>query len=156
MAIGATLLQAVAKLMFERPIRGMSNDQLITMLDQSRMPFAQHIQKHADTQANRVLLAHIIGIECWAQARLRQLTTGQNILIDESDSYTPSTDTPYAMLVAHAGATRIESSACLQELLRAGVPLTRTIVHNQFSELSVAAWIQYIVKHSMLEARKMR
>ena len=151
----ADVLHVVAGLMFERPVRGLSAQALIDRLDASTTPFVTAVRTKTDTTANRVLLAHIIGIECWAQNRMRQGANG-TVVFDESDSYTPSPAQPMVDLVALAAATRAQSVALLRELTAAGTAPATTIAHNQFGALSLAAWSQYIVSHANLEAKKMR
>jgi hypothetical protein len=155
MAIVPFLLHFVAGLMFERPTRGVTTAALLQRLEQSQPEFVSYIQQHADTPKNRALLGHIIGVERWAQARLRQCISGPSAP-DESDVYVPAQDVSFSDLRTAASRTRSDSVALFSELSDAGVPLTRTIMHNQFGALTVAAWFHYIVKHSMLEARKMR
>ena len=141
--------------MFERPTRGIPATELLQRLEQSRDVFALLIQQHADTHKNRVLLGHIIGVERWSQARLRQCINGTTAP-DESDAYVPSREVAFSVLLTNARDTRSDSVVLLTELIHAGVPPTRTIEHNQFGPLSVAAWFHYITTHAMLEARKMR
>ena len=155
MSISSFLLHNIAGLMFERPTRGLTAAVILQRLEQSQVDFDQHLQQYAETPKNRALLGHIIGVERWAQARLRQCISGPTAP-DESDVYVPAPDVSFAELVADAHRTRSDSVALLGELIDAGVPLTRTIVHNQFGALTVAAWSHYIAKHSMLEAKKMR
>jgi hypothetical protein len=155
MSIVPFLLHKIAGLMFERPSRGVSANELLQRLELSQAVFAQHIQQYAETHKNRVLLVHIIGVERWAQARLRQCIDGPTAP-DESDAYVPPPEVAFSVLLTNARDTRSESIVLLAELMKAGVPLTRTIEHNQFGPLSVSAWFHYITTHSMLEARRMR
>ena len=155
MSISSFLLHNIAGLMFERPTRGVTAAVGVQRLEQSHVDFGQHLQQYTDSVKNRALLGHIIGVERWAQVRLRQYINGPTAP-DESDAYVPAPDVTFADLVADARRTRSDSIALYRELIDAGVPLTHTIVHNQFGALTVAAWFYYIAKHSMLEARKMR
>ncbi len=155
MSISSFLLHNVASLMFEWPTRGITTAELVQRLEQSQVDFGQHLLRYTDTVKNRALLGHIIGVERWAQVRLRQSINGPTPP-DESDAYVPAPDVSFVDLVIDAQHTRSDSVALFRELIDAGVPLTRTIVHNQFGALTVAAWFHYIAKHSMLEARKMR
>ncbi|RLT32014.1 MAG: DinB family protein [Chloroflexi bacterium] len=155
MSISSFLLHNIAGLMFERPTRGLTAAVVLRRLEQSQPVFAQQIEQCADSHKNRALLGHIIGVERWAQARLRQCVSGPTAP-DESDAYVPAPDVSFADRVADALRTRSDSVALLGELIDAGVPLTRTIIHNQFGALTVAAWFHYIAMHSMLEAKKMR
>lgn len=155
MPIVPFLLHKIAGLMFERPTRGVPATELLQRLEQSQDVFAQHIQQYAESHKNHLLLGHIIGVERWAQTRLRQCIDGPTAP-DESDAYVPSPEVAFSVLLTNARDTRSESIVLLTVLMKAGVPLTRTIEHNQFGPLSVAAWFHYITTHSMLEARKMR
>lgn len=155
MTITDSVLHFVAGLMFERPTRGLDATALATRLAASAAPFDALIAGKPDTAANRTLLAHIIGIESWAQARVRQLITGARV-VDEALSYTPSAELPYAELVTRAQQTRAASQVTLAALSAAGVGIDQQIAHNQFGLLSVAGWTQYIITHANLEAKKMR
>ena len=155
MSIQSRIIHFVAGVMFERPVRGISADALLARFRASQLPFTAALQNKSDTEANRTLVAHIIGIERWAQARLDQVQSGVPHQA-ESNAYVPTTDVSYAQLVTLADTTRTASIALLNSVVTANLPLTQHIVHTEFGSMSVAAWIQYMMSHSMLEAKKLR
>jgi hypothetical protein len=155
MSIMSRIIHFVGGIFFERPVRGMSAEALRAKLSASQSTFLAALRDKSDSAANKELLAHIIGIERWAQARIKQAHTGV-IITEEYDGYRPAPDTSYVDLVHIADTTRTDSIALLQAVTAANIALTTPIEHPQFGTLSLAAWFQYILSHSMIEAKKLR
>jgi hypothetical protein len=155
MSITSRIVHFVGGLFFERPVRGVTAEALFARFTASHAPYIAALEGKADTAKNRALVAHIIGVERWAQARINQVRTGVTYH-EECDRYVPATDTSYADLVRTAATTRTESIALVQSLITADIALTQIVTHNEFGALSLAAWIQYMMSHSMLEAKKLR
>jgi len=155
MSIQSRIMHFVVGVMCERPVRGISADALLALFRASQLPFSTALQHKADTAANRTLVAHIIGIERWAQARLDQMHSGVPHQA-ESNAYIPTTDVSYAELVTLADTTRTASIALLNSVVTANLPLTQHVMHTDIGSLSVAGWIQYMMTHSMHEAKKLR
>ena len=155
MSIQSRIMHFVAGVMFEHPVRGISADALLDRFRASQLPFTAALQHKSDTEANRTHVAHIIGIERWAQARLDQVHSGVPHQA-ESNAYVPTTDVSYVQLVTLADTTRTASIALLNSVVTANLPLTQHIMHTGFGSMSVAGWIQYMMSHSMLEAKKLR
>lgn len=155
MSITARVVHFVGGLFFERPVRGVTAEGLLARFTDSHAPYIAALEGKTDTAKNRALVAHIIGVERWAQARVNQVRTGVTFH-EECDGYVPATNTSYAELVPIAATTRSESIALLQSLITADIALTHIVTHNEFGTLSLAAWFQYMMSHSMLEAKKLR
>jgi hypothetical protein len=155
MSIMSRIIHFVGGIFFERPVRGMSAEALRAKLSASQSTFLAALRNKSDSVANKALLAHIIGIERWAQARIKQGHTGV-IIHEEYNGYRPAPDTSYADLVHIADTTRTDSIALLHTIITANIALTTPIEHPQFGTLSLAAWVQYIMSHSMIEAKKLR
>jgi hypothetical protein len=149
------IIHFVGGIFFERPVRGMSAEGMRAKLSTSQSTFLAALRDKSDSVANKELLAHIIGIEQWAHARIKQAYTGV-IITEEYDGYRPAPDTSYADLVHIADTTRTDSIALLHTVITANIALTTPIEHPQFGSLSLAAWFQYIMSHSMIEAKKLR
>jgi hypothetical protein len=155
MSIMSRIIHFVGGIFFERPVRGMSAEGMRAKLSTSQSTFLAALRDKSDSVANKELLAHIIGIEQWAHARIKQAYTGV-IITEEYDGYRPAPDTSYADLVHIADTTRTDSIALLHTVITANIALTTPIEHPQFGSLSLAAWFQYIMSHSMIEAKKLR
>jgi hypothetical protein len=152
MSIMSRIIHFVGGIFFERPVRGMSAEGMRAKLSTSQSTFLAALRDKSDSVANKELLAHIIGIEQWAHARIKQAYTGV-IITEEYDGYRPAPDTSYADLVHIADTTRTDSIALLHTVITANIALTTPIEHPQFGSLSLAAWFQYIMSHSMIEAK---
>ena len=64
-------------LFFERPWQSADYATLQRLLDHSDATVVTGMRHTRDTSANRNLICHIIGIECWAQQRLSAVVSGQ-------------------------------------------------------------------------------
>lgn len=107
----------------------------------------------ADTEHNRRVLSHIVGIERWGQRRL-SVFLGEPLVMDEYDSYRPERGTSWAELKAQFETTRAQTLSLVQRL-EAAQP-SQTVPHNQFGPLSAAGWLRYLNLHAAMESRKIR
>lgn len=154
MGIKSTLLHVVTALVFERPVRGLDADSMRNRLIQSGDAMVSAIRTAGDITANQDTATHIIGIERWGQARLRDALNG-SYTSEEYDGYRPAS-APITQLADLMQTTRAETVAVLAQLVSAGIPLTTTIPHNTFGDMTVAGWLQYIQGHGAIESRKLR
>lgn len=143
-----------AQLFFERPGRTIDYTAHITGLQESGDALVARFRTARDDQHNRTLLRHIIGIEHWAQARLRELL-GAAPFREEYDKYQPSTQLTVSELAQVMQQTRQESCAIVQQLADAHVDLNQRIMHNQFGPLSASGWLVYIRSHATIESKKL-
>jgi hypothetical protein len=143
-----------AHLLFERPGRTLDYAAHITDLRESGDTLVTRFRTARDDQHNRTLLRHIIGIEHWAQARLRELL-GAAPFREEYDKYQPSAQLTVSELAQVLQQTRQQSCAITQQLADAHVDLQQRVTHNQFGPLSVSGWLVYIRSHGMLESKKL-
>jgi hypothetical protein len=109
-----------------------------------------------DETKTRNALNHIIGIERWAQRRLR-VFSGEAPVRDEYDPYRPGTGLQVSDLIAAFRAAREETIALVETL--ANIPEAErpeTVEHNQHGPLSLYGWIRYLDMHASWEAKRIR
>ena len=146
--------RGVSWLFLERPASDKSTDELTNDLMQSGAMVRERISQADRTQAHHAIVTHIIGIERWAQERIKAAQTpAQSAPQGEYDPHRPAADTPWDELPALFDDTRDTTIALVQQLDSA--TLERSVPHNQLGELSVRAWIRYLRVHADLEARKL-
>ena len=150
-----SLIGKVIGYFLERRARGKDYDALIALLEGARGRVAARFAAAADTPRNRAQANHIIGIERWAQRRLRTLL-GEPLIMDEYDAYRPGEDKSMAELSALFDETRTESIRLLQSLQQAALPVTKTAPHNDSGPLSIAAWAIYLAGHASRESILLR
>ena len=154
MTIRANVLHFIAGLVFERPVRSLSADQLRLRLSNGGTTVVAAMRAASDTPTNQGIATHIIGIERWGQARVRELHTGTHT-VEEYDHYRPATAS-MAQLAETMATTRAETIAILDQLSAAGIALTQQVAHNMFGAMTLAGWLQYLAAHASLESRKLR
>ena len=124
-------------------------------LEKDGVRLAEQFATAADSEKNRRILSHIIGIERWAQSRLR-VTLGEPFKQEEYDVYRPSKDTTWETLRQQFSAVRADSAEIAQQLITNNVPLTKKVMHNQMGDLSPRAWLRYIFMHSKFEGHNIK
>lgn len=105
----------------------------------------------ADSENNRRVLSHIIGIERWGQRRL-QVALGAAPMADEYDSYRPARECTWAEMQQDFAETRQETAVLLTKI----TDPTIKIRHNDLGDLTVLGWLQYLNMHANMEAKKLR
>lgn len=153
MDIKAWLLHRIAQHFFVRPVRHISTAQMRTRLQTGGDVIAHTMMQAADTHAHQRVATHIIGIERWSQARLRDILTATPHT-EEYDHYRPA-DAPMPQLAEIMRATRADTLALYAQLVDAGVVATQTARHNTFGDMSMLGWLQYLYLHGDLERRKL-
>ena len=148
------VLGFAAQLFFERPGRTLDYTAHINGLRESGDTLVALFRTARDDQHNRTLLRHIIGIEHWAQARLRELL-GAAPFREEYDKYKPATQLTVSELVQIMHQTRQQSCAIAQQLADAHIDLNQRVTHNQFGPLSASGWLVYIRSHATIESKKL-
>ncbi|RME81104.1 MAG: hypothetical protein D6775_14485 [Caldilineae bacterium] len=143
-----------AWLFLELPVVRRSVGSLASQLEKSGRGLCEQYAKLADSEWNRRVLSHVIGIELWGQSRLR-VALGEPFVFEEYDGYRPPLDTEWPELLAQFEVTRAETVHLARELAAAGAVQTR-IMHNQWGELSVRAWLRYLDIHANWESQRAR
>ncbi len=145
--------RGISWLLLERPVSDKSVTDMTNDLAQSGSKVQERITQTRQTQANHNVITHIIGIERWAQERLKAAQTpAEAPPRDEYDPYRPAKDTPWDELPVLFADTRDMTIQLVQQLDQTA--FERDVPHNQLGALSVRAWIQYLRVHADLESRK--
>ncbi|MFM7679694.1 MAG: DinB family protein [Roseiflexaceae bacterium] len=154
MTIRARFLHFIAGFVFERPVRRLSADQIRQRLSNGVTTVVAAMRAASDTHTHQRVATHIIGIERWGQARLRELLTRTHTS-EEYDHYRPAVAsmTHLADLMTN---TRAETIAVFDQLCAAGITTTQVAHHNMFGAMTLAGWLQYLNAHASLESRKLR
>lgn len=149
MGIRQNIDHLIGKLMHEFPVRNASFQDLIGKLEHSKTVIMDRAQKAGDSEQNRRVLSHIIGIERWGQSRLR-VFLGEPLVMDEYNGYRPSRETSWPTLLQGFADTRAETIRLAQQLATQQ-PVVATVPHNQFGETSVKGWLQCLLFHASRE-----
>lgn len=155
MGMRERLLRTMANLFFERPARRLSLTDLAIRLETAGKVIERRFSVPPDNEWNRDQIRHVVGIERWAQQRVR-VALGNPLVMDEYDGYRPAANLPWEQMRATFQDTRRETVALIRELERAGVSTGTRVPHNQFGDLSVGAWFQYMNNHANRESRFLR
>jgi hypothetical protein len=145
----------MADLFFERPARRLSLADLATRLETAGKAIERRLAAPPDNEWNRNQIRHIVGIERWSQQRVR-VALGSPLVMDEYDDYRPAANLPWEQMRTTFQDTRRETVALIRELERAGIPTGTKVPHNQFGDLSVGGWFQYMNNHANRESRYLR
>lgn len=144
-AIG-TMLRPAA----ERDARGKRLPELATMVEDAWPAIESHLTGKPDTAMNREAIAHAVGIERWAQSRLR-VGLGEPFRQDTYHGYRPSLEDGVTALEAAMKQTRIDTVALVHELDANGIDPTMTVPHNDLGDMTLGAWIVYVKQHASRE-----
>lgn len=135
----------------ELPTRNRSLNTLAGMLEASGHALDTRLQQLTPSPRDIEVLCHIIGIERWGQRRL-QVVQGLAYLEDNSSDYTPDLTEDWADLLELFKQTRLQTVEIARNISED--QRRQTVVHNQFGDLSVGAWLRYLLMHTDLEARR--
>lgn len=149
------LRKIVTHFFLERPVRNKSYAELGYILEASGDNIAQQISQVQDSDKNRTRLRHIIGIEQWAQSRLR-VALGNEFVQDEYDGYAPDESATWQQLKAQLASTRAVTIGLTNELIIQNVPTVLKIKHNTFGAVSPRGWLRYIDFHSRQESKGLK
>lgn len=141
-------------LFFDRLVRGQSLDQIADSMAASGHKLEVLFGATDDSDHNRRMINHIVGIERWGSQRLRT-ALGELLVIDEYDGYRPPRDATLSELQADFVATRHDTTALARDLGAAGVGAVK-LPHNQWGNLSVRGWLSYLNFHASREAEKLK
>jgi len=153
MGLRASINHFFAGLFFERPARGLSLAELADRLERDGRKLERSFAAAEGSDRHRIVLDHIIGIEGWGQNRLR-VALGTPLTMDEYDPYRPDSGLGWSSLQDAFQATRQQSVALARELTNAADVAETEIPHNQYGNLTVKGWLQYLISHANLEAKR--
>jgi hypothetical protein len=147
--------KTVVNLLLERPTRNQSFDQLAVELEAGGREISTRMAATGDSDKNRRVFSHIIGIERWAQSRLR-VPLGDPFKEEEYNGYRPAREMPWRELQEAFSTTRQETLALVQTLRDADVPVTTKVAHNDFGPVSVRGWLRYMNFHANRESKTIK
>lgn len=145
----------ITQFLLERPGQKWTMSAWGEKLTVSGEDLGKKLDKSADSQRNRQVLNHIIGIEKWGQSRLR-VGLGEPLKDEEYDTYRPSKSQSWEQLKTEFRITRRKTVALAEELDNKQVNQLATVKHNQYGELSLGAWLRYLHMHANLEAKRIK
>ena len=148
------MLMSVARWLFaERPARGKSVLTLQRELEAGAETVADRISNGADSPANRSKAGHVIGIELWAQQRLRT-ALDEPFREEEHDAYLPDESLDMRTLRDAFLDARHNSLVLAAELHDAGIDPAVTVPHNDLGPMSVRGWLHYLNGHADFESKR--
>lgn len=146
--------KVVVHFLLERPVRNKSYAELGYILEENGQTISSRISQSTDNNKARRKLAHIIGIEKWAQQRVR-VALGDALVIDRYDAYKPDVQ-PLTELSDIFSKTRAVSVGLTNELIIQNAPTIMKISHNAFGPVSPRGWLRYIDFHSRSESKGLK
>lgn len=154
MSLLSPVYRAAGKFVFNRPARKKVYAQVIHSLKQNQDNVLARLEAAEQSDRNHAVMTHIIGIERWAQARLRTLL-GEPMDGGEYDPYRPSADTPWSELATLFEDARQETIELARTLEAKGIE-TETAPHNMFGDLTPRGWMVYLEGHAATESKRLR
>ena len=148
------LIRCFAWLLFERNTKGKSYADNKRQLEESATLVQSMIDEASDNEKSRQELLHIIGMERWMQSRMK-VVLGEPFTQEEYDGYRPPEDAGWQDLKQAFIQTRHDSYDICDALATKNVDGSQTVTHNQLGELSIRAWMEYMLIHSRDHAKRM-
>ena len=124
-------------------------------LSASGKVLSQRLDKLPDSEQNRRVLTHIIGIEQWGQSRLR-VGLGEPFKEEEYDNYRPSRSRSWEQLKTDFRISRRKTVALAEELDNNQVNQFTAVNHNQYGNITLGAWLRYLDMHANLEGKRLK
>jgi len=150
-----SIFGVVLRIFTEWRAKKLSLAELTRRLDDSTEKVARRFEGASNTRLNLKQARHVIGIERWAQRRLR-VALGEPPVTDEYDSYRPDELSDLRALHEAFVQTRQETKTIIQQLQSAGVSFDTRVPHNELGPLSIRGWLLYLIDHAGRETLIMR
>ncbi|MCO6450695.1 MAG: hypothetical protein J5I90_07875 [Caldilineales bacterium] len=138
----------------EFPVRRKSLDDLREQLRRNGVAVQNKLAAFPDSDQNRRVLSHMIGIERWGQSRLR-VALGEPFVEEEYNGYRPAREVGYSDLCDQYQETRVQTLEIAQALSMADAGDVK-VLHNQWGNLSTKAWLGYLDRHANMESDRMQ
>lgn len=146
------LIKGLAPRVLDRIQRGQDVTSLTTALAEAGDKLQATLATRPDTEYNRRILSHMIGIERWGRRRLL-VALGEPLILDEYDGYRPRRERTWEELKETFVQTRRDTVNVAHQLTQVH-PQTR-IPHNQLGDLTILDWLLYLRLHADGEVQKM-
>ncbi|CAN5906898.1 hypothetical protein BH24DEI2_BH24DEI2_10610 [soil metagenome] len=154
MSFIGTLIGSILRPLLERHVKNRAPETLVAALENSQSEVADRLRQAADTERNRDVANHIVGIERSSQRRLRS-ALGEPPLQDGYRGYRlPETATLDDLRHAF-DTTRQDTLHLAQALQTNDVDFETKIRHNDLGALSVRAWLAYLDGHAKRESTRL-
>lgn len=150
-----SLTGILLRIFSEQRAKNMSWDDLTRRLERSAEIVLPRFDSARNTPRHIEAAKHVIGIERWAQRRLR-IALGEPATMDEYDSYRPESLNDIKALREEFANTRRDTLTILRHLHDAGVSLEKTTPHNELGQLTIRGWVLYLTDHAWRETLIMR
>lgn len=144
---------AVERLL-EGPAEGQSFAALRDNFSANGEAIFDRLSRAADSDRNRELLRHIIGIEKWGRGRLQSAVQHRPWVMDGHHEYKPDENKTLPELIEIFQDQRRRTVEFAQSLHEAPPTENEKVPHNGLGDLSLRAWLRYLDKHADLESRK--
>ncbi|MAT97426.1 MAG: hypothetical protein CL608_09815 [Anaerolineaceae bacterium] len=142
-------------LILERPGRKWTMARWGEKLAANGESISHRLDKYPDSQRNRQVLSHVIGIEQWGQSRLR-VGLGEPFKEEEYDNYRPSRNRSWEQLKAEFRMTRKRTVALAEALDDNQVDQFLKVKHNRYGMLTLGAWLRYLDMHANFETKRIK
>lgn len=139
----------------ERPGAKKTVPQWQQQFEQSGRHLLERAEAVDDSDMNRKVMSHIIGIERWGQSRLK-VGLGEPFIKDEYNDYRPARDADWETLKGQFAKTRSETTALLGQIEAKSVDTSTKVVHNQHGRISLKGWMRYLDMHAGLESKRLK
>ncbi|MDZ4764496.1 MAG: hypothetical protein SGI73_08085 [Chloroflexota bacterium] len=154
MSFAENLIHAVGRIPMNLP-----SSQPLSAMVENLIPQGTAIQVRlnglSDSELNRRILTHIIGIERWATHRVG-VFLGEPMVDDHYDSYRPPLENQWVEMKQQFGSTRHATLVRFREIAARKVPDTMQVLHNGYGMLYPRGWLRYIHIHAMRESQKLK
>ena len=151
----AEMTDLAVRRLIEQPAEGKSFLSLEEALSSSGERITARAASASDTERNRELLRHIIGIERWGRARLQSAVLLRPWVMDEHHDYKPPRDKSMTELAGMFAEQRRRTAELAHTLHENPPRLNDKVPHNGLGPLSVRGWLRYLQLHAELEGRKL-
>ena len=155
MSLLGRLIGSVLRRVAERRARGASWSDLGTSLERSGEEIGGRLRRAPDTDRNREVAKHVIGIERWGQRRLR-VALGEPLVLDGYRSYRPAEGATMEELGVAFVETRRATLSLVRHLDAVGVDPDLRVRHNDLGELSLRGWLAYLDGHGQREILRLK
>jgi hypothetical protein len=152
MGLADRVFQLMAEMLLERPVRDKTLPEFRKELEETGQNIQRQLGTADETQKNRDALRHIICIERWSQQRVKA-ALGEPFVMDESDGYLPAAEITWDQLQGAFRETRQETLALVRKLDEANVGRDLRVRHNQWGNLTVYGWLNYMNGHANRDAK---
>ena len=142
-------------LLLERPGRRWTMAAWGEKLAKNGESISHRLDKYSDSQRNRQVLSHVIGIEQWGQSRLR-VGLGEPFKDEEYNSYRPSRNRSWEKLKAEFRLARKRTVALAEALDDNQVDQFMVVKHNRYGSITLGAWLRYLDMHANLEIKRIK